>query len=83
VFAEFEINFRKERQTEGIARAKANRVYAGKGRPASIDAVRELEMKAQGLGASSNRQSARHRPGDRLSSIGSGVVAGALAAASL
>jgi hypothetical protein len=31
--------------------AKASGTYAGKGRPASIDAVRIREMKAQGLGA--------------------------------
>jgi DNA invertase Pin-like site-specific DNA recombinase len=37
---------------ECIAREKANGMYAGKGRPASIDAVRIREMKAQGLGAS-------------------------------
>jgi DNA invertase Pin-like site-specific DNA recombinase len=52
VFAEFETNLRRERQMEGIARAKASGTYAGKGRPASIDAVRIREMKAQGLGAS-------------------------------
>jgi DNA invertase Pin-like site-specific DNA recombinase len=51
VFAEFETNLRKERQMEGIARAKANGVYAGKGRPASVDAVMVREMKAQGFGA--------------------------------
>jgi DNA invertase Pin-like site-specific DNA recombinase len=49
VFAEFETNLRRERQGEGIARAKANGVYAGKGRPASIDATRVREMKAKGL----------------------------------
>jgi DNA invertase Pin-like site-specific DNA recombinase len=49
VFAEFETNLRKERQMEGIARAKANGIYVGKGRPASVDAVRVREMKAQGL----------------------------------
>ena len=38
VFAEFETNLRKERQMEGIAKAKAAGVY--KGRPASIDATR-------------------------------------------
>jgi DNA invertase Pin-like site-specific DNA recombinase len=48
VFAEFETNLRKERQLEGIAKAKANGVY--KGRPASIDAARVREMKTQGLG---------------------------------
>jgi len=36
VFAEFETNLRKERQLEGIAKAKAAGVY--KGRPVSIDA---------------------------------------------
>ena len=36
VFAEFETNLRKERQLEGIAKAKAAGVYAGKGRKASI-----------------------------------------------
>ncbi|QCI68855.1 recombinase family protein [Phreatobacter stygius] len=37
VFAEFETNLRKERQAEGIAKAKAAGVY--KGRPPSIDAA--------------------------------------------
>jgi DNA invertase Pin-like site-specific DNA recombinase len=50
VFAEFETNLRKERQLEGIARAKAAGVY--KGRPASIDAERVRALKAQGKGAS-------------------------------
>src|SRR4051794_3384898 len=50
VFAEFETNLRRERQLEGIAKAKSAGVY--KGRPASIDAVRVRELKAQGLGAS-------------------------------
>ncbi len=50
VFAEFETNLRRERQMEGIARAKANGIYAGKGRPASIDAISVREMRAQGLG---------------------------------
>jgi DNA invertase Pin-like site-specific DNA recombinase len=37
VFAEFETNLRRERQLEGITKAKAAGVY--KGRPASIDAA--------------------------------------------
>jgi DNA invertase Pin-like site-specific DNA recombinase len=49
VFAEFETNLRRERQLEGIAKAKAEGVY--KGRPDSIDAAQVREMKAQGLGA--------------------------------
>jgi DNA invertase Pin-like site-specific DNA recombinase len=36
---------------EGIAMAKANGVYAGKGRPASADSSRVREIKAHGLGA--------------------------------
>src|SRR5262245_9311316 len=50
VFAEFETNLRRERQLEGIAKAKAAGVY--KGRPPSIDAERVRELKAQGYGAS-------------------------------
>ncbi len=43
VFAEFDTNLRKERQMEGIARVKANGVYAAKGRPALVDAARVRE----------------------------------------
>jgi DNA invertase Pin-like site-specific DNA recombinase len=50
VFAEFETNLRRERQLEGIVKAKAAGVY--KGRPASIDATKVRQMKAKGLGAS-------------------------------
>jgi DNA invertase Pin-like site-specific DNA recombinase len=50
VFAEFETNLRKERQLEGIAKAKEAGVY--KGRPASIDAAKVREMKAHGVGPS-------------------------------
>jgi len=42
-------DLRRERQLEGIARAKAEGVY--KGRAASIDAGRVRELKPQGLGA--------------------------------
>jgi DNA invertase Pin-like site-specific DNA recombinase len=47
VFAEFETTLRRERQMEGIARAKAAGVYAGKGRPKSIpaDKIRALHAK--------------------------------------
>src|ERR1700731_768185 len=50
VFAEFETNLRKERQLEGIAKAKAAGVY--KGRPASIDTAQVRQLKADGLGPS-------------------------------
>jgi len=47
VFAEFETNLRRERQMEGIARAKAAGVY--KGRPPSIDTVAIRRMRAEGV----------------------------------
>jgi len=50
VFAEFETNLRKERQAEGIAKAKAAGVY--KGRPPSIDVMKVRDLKKKGLGAS-------------------------------
>ena len=49
VFAEFETNLRKERQTEGIAKAKARGVYSG--RKATIDVERVKQLKADGIGA--------------------------------
>jgi len=48
--AEFETDIRKERQREGIEKAKKRGVY--KGRPTSIDAGRIKDLKAAGLGAS-------------------------------
>jgi DNA invertase Pin-like site-specific DNA recombinase len=48
VFAEFETNLRRERQMEGIAKAKAAGVY--KGRKATIDRGAIEELQAQGLG---------------------------------
>ena len=49
VFAEFETNLRKERQMEGIAKAKAEGVY--KGRKPVIDPSKVRELQAAGLGA--------------------------------
>ena len=49
VFAEFETNIRKERQMEGIAKAKAEGVYTG--RKPSIDADKVRAMAAGGMGA--------------------------------
>lgn len=48
-FAEFETNLRKERQLEGIAKAKAAGVY--KGRRPTIDRARVRELHVQGVGA--------------------------------
>lgn len=49
-FAEFETAIRRERQSEGIAKAKAEGRY--KGRPSSIDPEKIAALKAEGLGAS-------------------------------
>jgi DNA invertase Pin-like site-specific DNA recombinase len=49
VFAEFETNIRKERQLEGIAKAKAEGVY--KGRKPSIDVAEVRRLHGQGMGA--------------------------------
>ncbi len=50
VFAEFETNLRRERQLEGIARAKAAGAY--KGRKPSIDRAAVAQLRAEGLGPS-------------------------------
>lgn len=50
VFAEFETNLRRERQMEGIARAKARGAY--KGRPKTIEPAAVVRLKAEGLGPS-------------------------------
>ena len=50
VFAEFETNLRKERQMEGIAKAKAEGKYLG--RKPSIDIAKVRKLKEQGMGAS-------------------------------
>jgi len=49
VFAEFETNIRKERQMEGIAKARSRGVYTG--RKASIDAGSVQKLRDKGLGA--------------------------------
>ena len=49
VFAEFETNLRRERQLEGLGKAKAEGVY--KGRKPSIDQAQVEKLKAEGLGA--------------------------------
>jgi hypothetical protein len=50
VFAESETNLRRERQLEGIAKAKAAGKY--RGRPRGIDAAKIGELRREGLGAS-------------------------------
>ena len=50
VFGEFETNLRKERQMEGIAKAKEKGVY--KGRKPSVDVVKVKSLRDSGMGAS-------------------------------
>lgn len=50
VFAEFETNLRKERQAEGIAKAKAKGVYTGRKPSIDVDEVRRLRD-VEGMGA--------------------------------
>lgn len=49
VFAEFETAIRRERQMEGIAKAKAAGIY--KGRPATIDEAAIRKLHSEGKGA--------------------------------
>ena len=49
VFAEFETNLRRERQIEGIEKAKERGVYKGRKPSISMEKVREL--KQMGMGA--------------------------------
>lgn len=49
VFAEFETNLRRERQLEGVAKAKAEGVYKGGKRRVDRDEI--IRLKAEGLGA--------------------------------
>ena len=49
VFSEFETNLRKERQMEGIEKAKEKGVY--KGGKSKIDVAQIMRLKKEGLGA--------------------------------
>lgn len=49
VFAEFETNLRKERQMEGIKKAKAKGLYKGRKKSIDVDQVRKLSD--EGMGA--------------------------------
>lgn len=49
VFAEFETALRRERQMEGIAKAKARGAYRGRKPSVPVDTVRELHL--EGIGA--------------------------------
>jgi len=49
VFAEFETNLRRERQMEGIAKAKAAGVYRGRPPTIDVEAVRKLRAEGKGV----------------------------------
>jgi DNA invertase Pin-like site-specific DNA recombinase len=51
VFAEFETNLRRERQMEGIAKAKAKGVYQGRKRTIDVEQVRQLKTEGKGATA--------------------------------
>ncbi|SLN76867.1 DNA-invertase hin [Roseovarius gaetbuli] len=50
VFAEFETNLRRERQMEGIAKAKAEGVYKGRKPSIDVDEVKRMRVE-EGMGA--------------------------------
>jgi DNA invertase Pin-like site-specific DNA recombinase len=80
VFAEFETNLRRERQMEGIAKAKAAGVY--KGRPPTIDveAVRKLRAEGKGVNVISHQlkisRASVYRALGRPPLAGNGSIAG-------
>ncbi len=51
VFAEFETNLRRERQMEGISKAKERGVYMGRKRSVDVDQVRALKQSGMGAAA--------------------------------
>ena len=51
VFSEFETNLRRERQMEGIEKAKEKGVYKGRKPSIDVDAVKELKEKGMGASA--------------------------------
>ena len=64
VFAEFETNLRRERQMEGIAKAKARGVYKG---PEGVDQCRGGQASPRrGRSPERGRAAARHQPDKRL-----------------
>jgi Resolvase, N terminal domain len=72
VFAEFETNLRRERQLEGIAKAKAAGVY--KGRPATIDAAQVRANEGAGSWRLGDREGPQNRPDVGLSGVGSRMI---------
>jgi DNA invertase Pin-like site-specific DNA recombinase len=66
-FAEFETRLRRERQLEGIAKAKADARYAGKGRPRKIDRE-EIMRRRLAKGRRQSRAAALRKEANRMTS---------------
>ena len=69
VFGEFETNARKERQVQGIAKAKKKGF--DKGRKPSVDVVRVKELRDSGIGASAIANAMRIRRASVYRTLGS------------
>ena len=72
VFAEFETNLRRERQLEGIAKAKAEGVY--KGRKPKIDRAEVGRLACEGRRRDGDCGAARYQPGLGVSALGRKTV---------
>ncbi len=68
VFAEFETTLRRERQLEGIAKAKAAGIYKGRKPMVSADAIKAL--RAEGKGPHGDRKGPGHLEDECISSAG-------------
>ncbi len=68
VFAEFETTLRRERQLEGIAKAKAAGIYKGRKPTVSADAIKAL--RANGKGPHGDRKGPGHLEDECISSSG-------------
>ena len=66
--AEFETDIRKERQREGIDKAKANGVY--KGRKPSVDTATVRALHSEGVRGQQHRKALGDRQGERIQGIG-------------
>ena len=66
VFAGFETNLRRERQVEGIAKAKAAGAYKGRKPSIDVNAIRQLRAQEMGPAAIAKRLKIGRASGYRL-----------------
>ena len=78
VFAEFETTLRRERQLEGIAKAKAAGIYKGRKPMVSADAIKAL--RAEGKGPHGDRKGPGHLEDECISSASAGRAEGQVGA---